>query len=233
MPGLYDITPFSLLDYPGEMSCIVWFAGCNMRCQYCHNPAIVTGKGEKDEAKLLAFLEKRVGKLSAVVLSGGEATLFPQIVELARKIKAMGFKIKLDTNGSRPKVLRQLLDEKLLSYVAMDYKCPLELAQNIIGTVKHWEPFRESLAMMIEEAAREGGPKFEVRTTVSTDLMAERELNWIIHDLDQMGYRGTYYIQNIFSHGEKTIGNIAKPERELDKSKLTKPKNFELGFRNF
>ena len=215
------------------MSCIVWFAGCNMRCVFCHNPAIVTGKGERDEQEVVDFLSKRVGKLSAVVLSGGEATLYGGLVDLARKIKAMGFKIKLDTNGTRPGVIRQLLDAHLLDYVAMDYKCPLELSQKMIGTVKHWEPFRESLAMMIEAAAQKDGPTFEVRTTVMADLMGERELNWIIHDLDQLGYRGTYYVQNVFAHGEKTIGNIAKPEAQIDKAKLTQPKNFELGFRNF
>lgn len=231
MPSLYDITPFSLLDYPQEMSCIVWFAGCNMRCVFCHNPAIVTGKGEKEEAELFSFLEKRVGKLTAVVFSGGEATLYAGLPSLIRRVKAMGFKIKLDTNGTRPEILRELVVEGLLDYVAMDYKCPLPLAQEMIGTVKHWEPFRQSLALMIE-AAGKGEVIFEVRTTVLLDLMGEEDLNTIICDLDALGYKGTYYIQNVFSHGEKTIGNIAKPERELDKSKLALPIGFNLGFRN-
>ena len=232
MPSLYDITPFSLLDYPNEMSCIVWFAGCNMRCVFCHNPDIVNGKGEKEEAELFAFLEKRQGKLGAVVFSGGEATLFAGLPDLVRKVKAMGFKTKLDTNGTRPEVLRALLGEKLLDYVAMDYKCPPALAKKMIGTTKHWEPFRQSLAMLIK-AARQGALTFEVRTTVYSELMNEDHVNEMIRDLDTLGYQGTYYIQNVFSHGEKTIGNIEKPERALDQTKLLTPKNFKLGFRNF
>lgn len=204
-----------------------------MRCVFCHNPDIVCGKGEKEEAELFAFLEKRQGKLGAVVFSGGEATLFAGLPDLIRKVKAMGFKTKLDTNGTRPEVLRTLLDEKLLDYVAMDYKCPLDLAKDMIGTVKHWEPFRQSLGLLIEAAEQQGALTFEVRTTVYTDLMDETHVNEIIHDLDALGYHGTYYIQNVFSHGEKTIGNIAKPERELDQTKLVAPKNFKLAFRNF
>ncbi|MDD3183139.1 MAG: anaerobic ribonucleoside-triphosphate reductase activating protein [Alphaproteobacteria bacterium] len=232
MPSLYEITPFSLLDYPGEMACIAWFAGCNMRCVYCHNPKIVEGKGEREEREFLSFLDKRVGKLSAVVFSGGEATLYAGLPDLIRKVKALGFKIKLDTNGSRPQVLRGLLAEGLLNYVAMDYKCPQTLMEKLVGTPKLWEPFRESLSMLIEQAAQ-GSVLFEVRTTIHPDLMSEEDLNWMIRDLDQIGYKGTYYLQNIAATGDKTIGNVAAPERKLDQSKLIEPSGFKLGFRNF
>ena len=232
MGQLYDITPFSMLDYPGEMSCIAWFAGCNMRCVYCHNPDIVTSKGDKDEAELLAFLQKRVGKLTAVVFSGGEATLYAGLPDLIRKAKNMGFKIKLDTNGSRPEVLHGLLDEKLLNYVAMDYKCGPDKAERLIGTGKLWKPFHKSLERLIEAEGR-GDLTFEVRTTVHPDLLNETELNWMIKDLDAAGYKGTYYLQNIASTGEKTIGNVPVPENALDKTKLVTPKGFQLGFRNY
>jgi len=232
MSKLYDITPFSLLDYPGEMSCIAWFAGCNMRCVYCHNPKIVTSKGDKDEAELLNFLERRKGKLTAVVFSGGEATLYAGLPDLINKAKAMGFKIKLDTNGSRPEVLQHLLAEGVLDYVAMDYKCGPDMAEQMIGTAKLWLPFRQSLMMMIAAAAN-GQLTFEVRTTVHPDLLNVDALNSIINDLDAVGYRGTYYLQNIASTGDMTIGNIAEPESALDRTNLIAPKNFELGFRNF
>lgn len=233
MGQLYEITPFSLLDYPDQMSCIAWFAGCNMRCVFCHNPQIVTGKGEKEEKDLLDFLGKRQGLLTAVVFSGGEATLYDGLPDLMAKVKAMGFKVKLDTNGTRPKMLKEMLDRDLLDYVAMDYKCPREMSQELIGTSKHWEPFRQSLAMMIEAEKANENLTFEVRTTVFSEYMNEQEINWIINDLDQVGYSGTYYVQNVFSHGEKTIGNIAEAEGTLDRGKLTKPKDFEVGFRNF
>ncbi|MDX9689856.1 MAG: anaerobic ribonucleoside-triphosphate reductase activating protein [Proteobacteria bacterium] len=233
MGQLFEITPFSLLDYPGEMACIAWFAGCNMRCIYCHNPQIVQGKGEKEVQELLDFLERRTGRLSGVVFSGGEATLYRELPSLIQRVKAMGFKTKLDTNGSRPEVLREILAQGSVDYVAMDYKCPREMAQSLIGTAKLWEPFRQSLSMMIEEAAHTPSLTFEVRTTVFADKMSEQELNWIINDLDQLGYAGTYYIQNVFSFGEKTIGNIPEPECEINRGKLAKPKNFTLAFRNF
>ena len=233
MGQLYEITPFSLLDYPGEMSCIAWFAGCNMRCVFCHNPQIVTGKGDKQESDLLDFLKKRQGLLTAVVFSGGEATLYKGLPDLMAKVKELGFKVKLDTNGTRPQVLKELLERDLLDYVAMDYKCPREIAQELIGTVKHWEPFKESLSLMIEAAASKPEMTFEVRTTVYAERMNEKELNWIINDLDQLGYKGTYYIQNVFSHGEHTIGNIPESEHSVDLSKLKAPKGFKLGYRNF
>lgn len=230
MPSIYDITPFSLLDYPNEMSCIVWVAGCNMRCVYCHNPNIVMGKGEKEDADVLAFLEKRVGKLSAVVFSGGEATLYAGLPDLMRRVKAMGFKVKLDTNGSRPEVLRGLLEEGLVDYVAMDFKSPPEKAAALIGTAKLWEPFTQSLALLIEAA--KAAMTFEVRTTVHPDLLDEKDLAWMIAFLDAAGYRGTYYLQNIASTGDKTIGNVAKPQRALDLTLIPAPKGFALAYRN-
>lgn len=203
-----------------------------MRCVYCHNPQIVTGKGTKDEDELLAFLEKRVGKLTGVVFSGGEATLYVGLHALIRKVKAMGFKIKLDTNGSRPQILRGLLEEGLLDYVAMDYKCPPYMTENLIGTTKLWEPFRESLALLIAEADK-GALSFDVRTTVHPDLMGEEDINWMIRDLGEAGYKGTYYLQSVVATGDKTIGNIAAPEKKLDQSKLIEPSHFALAFRNF
>jgi len=231
MGQLYEITPFSLLDYPGEMSCIAWFAGCNMRCVFCHNPQIVESRGDKEDEELLVFLRKRVGKLSAVVFSGGEATLYAGLPDLIRQVKEMGFKIKLDTNGSRPEILRGLLDQGLLDYVAMDFKCVPEKAERLIGTGKLWEPFHQSLTMMIDAADR--GLTFEVRTTVHPDLMGEEDLNWIIGDLDAAGYKGTYYVQNVVSTGAATIGNVGTPEGSIDPSKLNQPQGFKLAFRNF
>ena len=105
-PPVYGLTPFTMLDYPDRTACIIWFAGCNMRCAYCHNPEIVLGgKGTMQLGEIFMFLEKRKGLLSGVVLSGGEASVYPQIEEVAAKIKQMGFDIKLDTNGTRPEII--------------------------------------------------------------------------------------------------------------------------------
>ncbi|MCL2469316.1 MAG: anaerobic ribonucleoside-triphosphate reductase activating protein [Alphaproteobacteria bacterium] len=228
MPKIYDITPFSLLDYPQKIACIVWIAGCNMRCVFCHNPAIVQSHGEKEESEVLSFLKIRQGKLDAVVFSGGEATLYENLPDLMRKIKEMGFLVKLDTNGTRPTILARLLKENLLDYVAMDYKTTPEKMEKLVGTNKHAENIEASLELLIKAAIT-----FEVRTTVYTPLTDETDINAIIRHLDNLSYKGTYYIQNAFSFGEKTIGNIAETDRAFEREKLIPPKNFTLAFRNF
>jgi len=231
MGQFYAITPFTLLDYPGEAACIAWFARCNLRCVYCHNPEMVQGSGNVDTDTLLEFLNKRQGLLSGVVLSGGEATLNPSLPQLTREIKNIGFKIKLDTNGTRPHILADLLKDHLLDYVALDYKCPASRTPSLIGTSKFADAVRQSLELLIESAKERTG--FEVRTTFHADLMSEDDLSEIIEELDCRGYQGTYYIQNIEAYGKRTLGNIAKPSRSVASERLPQPKNFKLAFRNF
>jgi pyruvate formate lyase activating enzyme len=231
MGQLYDITPFTLLDYPGETACVAWFAGCNLRCVYCHNPDIVNGKGDKEIEELLTFLEKRKGLLSGVVFSGGEATYFAGLGTLMRQTKDMGYKVKLDTNGGRPDVLKSLLADGLLDYVALDYKCLPERAEELLGTGQFMDRFQESLVMLIEAAAK--GLKLEIRTTFHPDLISEDELGRMIAELDRLGYKGTYYIQNIISYGEDTLGDVPKPSRAIDAGALPEPRHFKLAFRNF
>src|SRR5690606_32859804 len=119
---IYSITPFTLLDYPNHPACILWFAGCNMRCLYCYNPDIVLGKGKLSVDDARNFLKSRQSLLQGVVFSGGECTLHPDLVPLARIAKTMGYQVKIDTNGTKPEVLEKLLNEKLVDYIAMDFK---------------------------------------------------------------------------------------------------------------
>jgi pyruvate formate lyase activating enzyme len=107
-----DITPLTFLDYPKKAACIFWYTGCNLRCPYCYNPELVLSHGGGQDE--MAFLRERAGFLDAVVLSGGESTLNPDIAELCREIKKLGYLIKVDTNGSNPQVIRNLLEEKLI-----------------------------------------------------------------------------------------------------------------------
>jgi anaerobic ribonucleoside-triphosphate reductase activating protein len=113
----------STIDYPGEISCVVFLWGCNFRCGFCHNPDLVVRElvNEFDSEKVLDFLSKRMGKLDAVVITGGEPLLSLDF-DFVRKIKGMGFKVKLDTNGSFPERLREFVDEGLVDYIAMDIK---------------------------------------------------------------------------------------------------------------
>lgn len=232
MGQIYEISSFSLLDYPDELACIVWISGCNLRCAYCHNPDIVLNRGDMEDAELLAFLKKRSGRLTAVVFSGGEATFYPGLPELVRQAKELGFKTKIDTNGSNPEMLRHLVASGTLDMIALDYKCPPQIAEKLIGTTRFVAAFEESLDFLIAESRAER-VRLEVRTTVATEFMNEEDVAWMIGDLDARGYQGTYYLQNIATSGEKTLGNLALPERVLDQSRLPVPKNFTLGFRNF
>ena len=122
-----------LVNYPGYVASTVFTCGCNFRCPYCHNPEfVVMGSDETyfgetyTEEEILDYLGKRKGFLDALVVSGGEPTLHAELPEFLRKVKALNLKIKLDTNGSRPEVIRTLIGEGLLDYVAMDLKAPLE-----------------------------------------------------------------------------------------------------------
>ncbi|MER2519356.1 MAG: anaerobic ribonucleoside-triphosphate reductase activating protein [Bdellovibrionales bacterium] len=230
MGQLYAITPFTQLDYPGELACIAWFSGCNLRCAYCHNPDIVLTHGDKSDEELLAFLDKRRGLLTGLVLSGGEATCCPAVPAIAQQAKEMGYKIKLDTNGTRPEIVRTMLESNLLDYVALDYKCPATQAQALLGTDKFVAAFRETLALLIAYA-KGNDLTFETRTTFHPDLMDENDLNAILDDLERSDYHGTHYIQNVASWGESTLGNVRKPQRDIDREKLTAPRNFSLSFR--
>jgi pyruvate formate lyase activating enzyme len=116
----------SLIDYPGRMSCVLFLAGCNFDCPYCHNPGLARGRCAQEngpsEADFFSFLERRRGFLDGVVVSGGEPTLSSDLIPTCERIKTMGYPVKLDTNGSRPAVLQDLLDLGLVDYVAMDIK---------------------------------------------------------------------------------------------------------------
>ena len=121
--------PFSLIGYPGKISAIVFTQGCNFRCPYCYNPELVDPKlfaHPIPEADIFAFLETRRGKLDAVEITGGEPTLQPDLIDFISKTKALNFLVKLDTNGSNPEILRELIELDIVDYLAMDVKAPLE-----------------------------------------------------------------------------------------------------------
>jgi len=120
----YDITKFTTLDYKDHLACIIWFVKCNMRCSYCYNSRIVEGEGILSNQEVFKFLKNRVGKLDGVVLSGGECTLNPDLLEICKEIKELGFKVKIDTNGLNPKLLSELISFGLIDFIALDYKAP-------------------------------------------------------------------------------------------------------------
>ena len=184
-----------------------------MRCDYCYNKDVVFAKkGAYSLEDALAFLQTRKSLLDGVVLSGGEASL-QELIPFCQAIKKLGFSIKLDTNGTNPKLIKQLLSLKLLDYIALDYKAPKEKFHAI--THSHsYDSFEETLSFLIETNFN-----FEVRTTLHSDILNEEEINLIIKDLQEHNYNKTYFIQE-FRVTEENIGNLQKPKSGFDKSRL-------------
>lgn len=154
----------SLIDYPGKISCVVFLAGCNFDCPYCHNPDLV--RGTPSDGQRLAveavfdFLERRRGFLEAVVVSGGEPCLQPDLPAFCRRVKALGYPLKLDTNGSRPNTLQRLLDEGLIDYLAMDVKADPRRYPEAIGPRRDCARIPQSIRLILAS-----GVPHEFRTT--------------------------------------------------------------------
>lgn len=212
----HGLTPFTLLDYPGRIAAVVWIAGCNMRCRYCHNPSVVLGPGQLDEASVLEFLDRRRGRLEGVVLSGGEATGWRGLCAFARKIKAMGYAVKLDTNGLRPPVVATMMADRLVDRVALDYKAPPERFRAVTAT-SGYRRFLQTLELLCGQ--RE--VPFDIRTTIHTALFAEEDVITIAAHLAALGYAGPLRIQQARSGpGHATLGKLDSPPRALDRQRL-------------
>lgn len=204
-----------MLDFPDQLACIIWFAGCNMRCPYCYNPDLVNGTGKLTEAELFTFLNKRKGMLDGVVLSGGECTLYPNLYQLCHKVKEIGYLIKIDTNGSNPTLIKQLLDEKLVDYIALDFKST-ETKYTDISKLSHgYIRFEETLRLLINSDC-----DFEVRTTIHPDLLNVNDINKMANYLKQENYQGIYYLQH-FLDADATVGDIEAPKTIFEKDLLS------------
>ncbi len=166
------IQKFTLLDFPGHTACIVFTGGCNYRCGFCHNPEFVLPEELAKlkssfipEETVLNFLEKRRGMLQGVVITGGEPTIMRGLEDFIVKVREMGFKVKLDTNGNKPDVLRTLVDKGLVDYVAMDFKTSLPDYKRLAG---HWADsmrIRESVEFLKGEPV-----DYEFRTTLIREV---------------------------------------------------------------
>ncbi|WP_317173122.1 anaerobic ribonucleoside-triphosphate reductase activating protein [Flavobacterium soyangense] len=211
---IYGLTPFTLLDYPHKSACILWFAGCNMRCLYCYNPEIVLGKGSLSFEKILSFLHSRKNLLDAVVFSGGECVLHKNILTLIAKVKKMGFLVKIDTNGSLPDTMQQLLNQNLVDYIALDFKAPKSKFQSITQS-DFYDSFEKTLDLMLKIEI-----PFEVRTTYHSDLLAEEDLREMVHFLENKNFAGNYYIQ-YFKNNVETLSKLERSNNRIDCEKLS------------
>lgn len=183
--GLEKLT---LIDYPDHLAAIVFTQGCNFRCHYCYNPMLVLSQKELDkrnkkeegfstipEQDLFLFLKERFGRLDGVVITGGEPTLHPDLESFIKKIKDIGYDVKLDSNGTNPEALQNLIDKKLIDYIAMDIKAPLDKYKDIVGVNVDCDKLQKSVNII-----KRSNVPYEFRTTVVPNLLVK-------NDFDKMG----------------------------------------------
>lgn len=165
----------SFVDYPGKIAAVAFAPGCNMNCFYCHNRDILCENKKRqfiDPDKFFQFIAKRKAFLDGVVVSGGEPTLQHDLIEFITEIKKIGYPVKLDTNGTNPAVLEKLIGQRLVDYVAMDIKAPLDKYEEICGTAIPMEKIEQSMNLLLQ-----GKVDYEFRTTFVPQLTEEDGLN--------------------------------------------------------
>lgn len=198
--GLQKLT---LLDYPGTVACTIFTAGCNFRCPFCHNAMLVLPEQIEEaslsEDEVLKFLKKRQGVLEGVAVTGGEPLLHADMPQLLRKIKDLGYKIKLDTNGSNPKLLREIVGAGLVDRVAMDIKNSPEQYPETVGCRVSMAAVEESKNFLLS-----GTIDYEFRTTVVKGIHTEESL---IEAAKWIAGAKEYYLQQF-----KDSGNLIKPD---------------------
>lgn len=190
LAGLQKTT---FIDYPEKIACIVFTQGCNFRCGYCHNPELFENKEPVlSVPAFFEFLNKRKGKLDGVVITGGEPTLHGKdLIEFIKEVKSLGFLVKLDTNGTHPDVLQELLNENLLDYIAMDIKAPLAKYKTIAQTDIDTKIIKKSIDMIMNS-----GVDYEFRTTIVKSQLSVEDLRQI-GELIQGAKR--YYMQKFLA----------------------------------
>lgn len=184
---LGGLVKFTLIDFPGRPAAIVFTQGCNFRCRYCHNPELVYPhlfEEPMPEEEIMAFLKRRQGTLEGVVVSGGEPTLQEDLVRFMADVKALGYKIKLDTNGTRPEVLKELINKKLVDFIAMDLKAPLTKYAAITGVEANSTVIRQSIDLI-----RQSGLEYQFRTTYDKEVLDDNDIAAISAAVEGKNYK--------------------------------------------
>ncbi|HOA43274.1 MAG TPA: anaerobic ribonucleoside-triphosphate reductase activating protein, partial [Bacillota bacterium] len=188
----------SLIDYPGKASTVFFLGGCNFRCGYCHNSELVQGYGnEIDPEELFDFLKKRKRFLDGVCISGGEPTLHKELPEFVKEIKELGLAVKLDTNGTEPDMLRDLIEKGLVDYVAMDIKGPAYKYEQIARSPVNLGNIKESAKLLTDARSREGF-SCEFRTTVCRELLSAEDIERMIAEYPEAP---PWYLQRFYNPG--------------------------------
>lgn len=198
----------SLIDYPGKVCSVIFLSKCNFRCGYCHNPELVfdIDLPEIKEDEVMKFLDERKGFIDGVCITGGEPTLHKNLPELIKKIKDKGLKVKLDTNGSSPKMLQDLIEKKIVDFVSMDVKNVFEKYEETTGSKTSPKMIKESINIIILS-----GIEHEFRTTVLPKFHEKEDIVRIAKD----------YLQNAKKY---VLQQFVPSEKMLNKSLLTEKK---------
>ncbi len=210
---------FSLLDFPGSIAAIVFTQGCNFRCHYCYNPELVKisnteslkekGHSRMSEGDFFSFLDSRIGKLDGIVVTGGEPTIHSDLPEFLEKIRNKKLKVKLDTNGTNPEMLKMLLQRKLLDYIAMDIKGAGETYDEVVAVQPDLSQIKESIIII-----KESNLPYEFRSTLVPELHNKKKIQEM-GELIQGASK--WYLQNL-----KTETNLLNEKFQNTKSFTTR-----------
>ena len=224
-----QLLPVTLIEYPGKVSALIYTEGCNFRCPFCHNAELVLPGKYKSlipEKEVLQLLQERSGFLDALAITGGEPTLQPDLIEFLYKVKDLGLLVKLDSNGSRPEVLKLALHLKLVDYVAMDVKTTFDKYDSLIGAQCNCNDIKDSIDII-----RGFAPDYEFRTTVAPTITQDD-----LYDVAEY-IKGSkrYYLQKFITYEDKDLIDPAwndkrgLPRKKLDEVWENVSKLFDIG----
>lgn len=170
------LNKFTLIDYPGKVACMVYTIGCNFRCPYCHNPELVDETVETmiPESDVLEFLSSRKGMLDGIVITGGEPTMHDDLPTFMREVKDLGFLVKLDSNGTRPDMIKEAIEDGIVDYIAMDIKSPMSSYSRTVARPVDVEAIRRSIDII-----KSSKIPYEFRTTVIKSLISPDDFHEI------------------------------------------------------
>jgi pyruvate formate lyase activating enzyme len=185
--NIRGLVKFSLIDYPGKMSCIIFVGDCNFRCPYCHNPHLVfdpESQPQISDEEIFAFLENRKNKLDGVVISGGEPSLQPDLMDFVSKIKDMGFLVKVDTNCTRSDLIVEGINNQVINSLGIDYKAPVDSYNKIAYSNT---PDIGNRVQKVIKSAIKNEITIDIRTTIHKELLSLQDLKDIRKELNFLG----------------------------------------------
>ena len=222
MQHIKHIEKTTFVDYPGKISCTIFLYGCPFRCGFCYNPSLVLKEEMQNisQEEILDFLKKRVGLIEGVCFTGGEPLMTLEI-DFLEKVKALGYSIKIDTNGSYPEKLKEMITKKLVDYIAMDIKGPKENYQEIVGVIFPMNRLEESIKVISKF------PNYEFRTTIIENIhtkeKVESMLKWVntltnekIKSFSLQGFKNHgNFVDNKFKEEKNTSEEYLKALKEI------------------